>query len=44
MILSDDPKASAKIAAFASGDQRHAVCVRMISEGVDIPRARAWRG
>ncbi len=44
VILSDDPKASAKIAAFASGDQRHAVCVRMISEGVDIPRAAclAW--
>ncbi len=44
VILSDDPKASAKIAAFAEGEQRHAVCVRMISEGVDIPRAAclAW--
>jgi len=44
VILSDDPKASAKIAEFAAGDQRHAVCVRMISEGVDVPRAAclAW--
>jgi superfamily II DNA or RNA helicase len=44
VIVSDDPKASAKIEAFASSDQRMAVCVRMISEGVDIPRAAclAW--
>ncbi|HEY7045976.1 MAG TPA: DEAD/DEAH box helicase family protein [Jatrophihabitantaceae bacterium] len=44
VIVSDDPKASAKIEAFATGDQRMAVCVRMISEGVDIPRAAclAW--
>jgi superfamily II DNA or RNA helicase len=44
LILSDDPKASAKIAAFATGTQRIAVCVRMVSEGVDIPRAAclAW--
>lgn len=44
LILSDDPKASAKITAFARGDQRIAVCVRMVSEGVDIPRAAclAW--
>jgi superfamily II DNA or RNA helicase len=44
VIVSDDPKASAKIEAFAGGDQRIAVCVRMISEGVDIPRAAclAW--
>jgi superfamily II DNA or RNA helicase len=44
LILSDDPKASAKIAKFATGDERIAVCVRMISEGVDIPRAAclAW--
>jgi superfamily II DNA or RNA helicase len=44
LILSDDPKASEKIAAFATGNQRIAVCVRMISEGVDVPRAAclAW--
>ena len=44
VIVSDDPKASAKIDAFAAGTQRMAVCVRMISEGVDIPRAAclAW--
>jgi superfamily II DNA or RNA helicase len=44
VILSDDPGASRKIAAFAEGTQRIAVCVRMISEGVDIPRAAclAW--
>ncbi|HET6818575.1 MAG TPA: DEAD/DEAH box helicase [Mycobacteriales bacterium] len=44
VILSDDPKANKKIAAFTSGMQRIAVCVRMISEGVDVPRAAclAW--
>ena len=44
VILSDDPKASDKITAFASGTDRIAVCVRMVSEGVDIPRAAclAW--
>jgi superfamily II DNA or RNA helicase len=44
LILSDDPKASAKLGRFATGDERIAVCVRMISEGVDIPRAAclAW--
>jgi superfamily II DNA or RNA helicase len=44
LILSDDPKASKKIDQFAQGDQRFAVCVRMISEGVDVPRAAclAW--
>jgi len=44
LILSDDPKASDKISAFAEGTQRIAVCVRMISEGVDVPRAAclAW--
>jgi superfamily II DNA or RNA helicase len=44
LILSDDPKASDKIAAFTTGDQRMAVCVRMVSEGVDVPRAAclAW--
>ncbi|WP_328295018.1 DEAD/DEAH box helicase family protein [Kineococcus sp. NBC_00420] len=44
LILSDDPKASQKISEFAQSDQRFAVCVRMISEGVDVPRAAclAW--
>ncbi|MDQ2845064.1 MAG: DEAD/DEAH box helicase family protein [Actinomycetota bacterium] len=44
LILSDDPKASAKIEKFRSSTDRIAVCVRMISEGVDIPRAAclAW--
>jgi superfamily II DNA or RNA helicase len=44
LITSDDPKASAKIAEFTTSTARLAVCVRMISEGVDIPRAAclAW--
>jgi superfamily II DNA or RNA helicase len=44
VILSDDPDASRKISEFADGTARMAVCVRMISEGVDIPRAAclAW--
>ena len=44
LILSDDPAASKRIEAFRTSDQRIAVCVRMISEGVDIPRAAclAW--
>lgn len=39
LILSDDPKASKKIHSFGRSDDRLAVCVRMVSEGVDIPRA-----
>jgi superfamily II DNA or RNA helicase len=44
VILSDDPRAGDKIGEFSSGRQRMAVCVRMVSEGVDIPRAAclAW--
>jgi superfamily II DNA or RNA helicase len=44
LILSDDPDASDKITAFTHGTQRMAVCVRMVSEGVDVPRAAclAW--
>lgn len=38
LALSEDPKASAKIAAFASGYDKYLVAVRMVSEGVDIPR------
>ncbi len=38
VILSDDPGANQRIASFGRGDARLAVAVRMISEGVDIPR------
>ncbi len=38
LALSDDPNASDRIAHFAAGDQPWIVAVRMVSEGVDIPR------
>ena len=38
VVLSDDPTASRKIAAFATSEDRWMVAVRMVSEGVDIPR------
>ncbi|MDN5761316.1 MAG: DEAD/DEAH box helicase [Microlunatus sp.] len=38
VVLSDEPGAGRKINAFADGDQRWMVAVRMVSEGVDIPR------
>ncbi|MBD7995497.1 DEAD/DEAH box helicase [Arthrobacter sp. Sa2CUA1] len=38
VILSDDAKASDKIDEFSSGTQRWMVAVRMVSEGVDVPR------
>ncbi|MEV0394062.1 DEAD/DEAH box helicase [Polymorphospora rubra] len=38
VVLSDDVGASARIAAFAASDDRWMVAVRMVSEGVDIPR------
>jgi superfamily II DNA or RNA helicase len=38
VVLSDDPAASKKIAAFDASDDRWLVAVRMVSEGVDIPR------
>jgi superfamily II DNA or RNA helicase len=38
LVLSDDPGASARIAEFAESRQRWMVAVRMVSEGVDIPR------
>ncbi len=38
VVLSDDPAASRKIAAFAASGDRWMVAVRMVSEGVDIPR------
>ncbi|MEZ5339940.1 MAG: hypothetical protein R2706_00385 [Acidimicrobiales bacterium] len=40
VAVSDDPDASAKISRFAAGDVPWVVVVRMISEGVDIPRLR----
>ena len=38
VVLSDDPKASASIEAYAAGTSRWMVAVRMVSEGVDVPR------
>jgi superfamily II DNA or RNA helicase len=38
VVLSDDPAASQKISAFAASEDRWMVAVRMVSEGVDIPR------
>jgi len=38
VVLSDDPSASRKIASFAMSGDRWMVAVRMVSEGVDIPR------
>jgi superfamily II DNA or RNA helicase len=38
VVLSDDPAASKKIAAFTTSQDRWMVAVRMVSEGVDIPR------
>jgi len=38
VVLSDDKAASKKITAFAGSDDRWMVAVRMVSEGVDIPR------
>jgi superfamily II DNA or RNA helicase len=38
VVLSDDPKASEKIAGFSRSDARWMVAVRMVSEGVDVPR------
>ena len=40
VVLSDDPRASEKIAAFASSTAPWIIAVRMISEGVDVPRLR----
>jgi superfamily II DNA or RNA helicase len=40
VVTSDDPDASAEIARFASSSQPWLVAVRMVSEGVDIPRLR----
>ncbi len=38
VILSDDAKASGKIEEFSTAQTRWMVAVRMVSEGVDVPR------
>ncbi len=38
VVLSDDARASSRIEEFAASDGRWLVAVRMVSEGVDIPR------
>ncbi len=40
VATSDDPMASARIARFSRSDDPWIVAVRMVSEGVDIPRLR----
>lgn len=38
VVLSDDAKATTKIEEFSSSQDRWMVAVRMVSEGVDVPR------
>src|SRR5690606_1285144 len=38
LVLSDDPKAGRKISKFSDSEDRWMVAVRMVSEGVDVPR------
>ncbi|MDY6811052.1 MAG: DEAD/DEAH box helicase [Actinomycetota bacterium] len=38
LVLSDDPKSSSRIAEFAASRDEWMVAVRMVSEGVDVPR------
>ncbi|TDC67430.1 DEAD/DEAH box helicase [Streptomyces hainanensis] len=38
LVLSDDSGASGRIEEFRGGEQRWMVAVRMVSEGVDVPR------
>jgi len=38
VVLSDDPKASGRIAEFSQTTERWLIAVRMVSEGVDVPR------
>jgi superfamily II DNA or RNA helicase len=38
VVLSDEKAASKNIAKFSAGDSRWMVAVRMVSEGVDVPR------
>ncbi|MGO1972997.1 MAG: DEAD/DEAH box helicase [Propionibacteriaceae bacterium] len=38
LVLSDEPQSGKKITKFAESDDRWMVAVRMVSEGVDVPR------
>ena len=38
VVLSDDPKASGRIEEYSNDTSRWLVAVRMVSEGVDVPR------
>ncbi|HET7385208.1 MAG TPA: DEAD/DEAH box helicase [Nocardioidaceae bacterium] len=38
VVVSDEKASSKRIAAFADGEDRWMVAVRMVSEGVDVPR------
>ncbi len=38
VVLSDDPTASERISEFSAGTAKWMVAVRMVSEGVDVPR------
>ena len=38
VVLSDDPGSSDRITAYSQGTSRWLVAVRMVSEGVDVPR------
>jgi superfamily II DNA or RNA helicase len=38
VVLSDEKASSKRIADFSAGDKRWMVAVRMVSEGVDVPR------
>ena len=38
IVLSDDPGSSDRISAFSAGSSKWLVAVRMVSEGVDVPR------
>ncbi|WP_307829749.1 DEAD/DEAH box helicase [Antrihabitans stalagmiti] len=38
VVLSDDPSSSNRITEFDNSEQRWMVAVRMVSEGVDVPR------
>jgi superfamily II DNA or RNA helicase len=38
LVLSDDPASSERIDTFAASNERWMVAVRMVSEGVDVPR------
>lgn len=40
LVTSDEPGANERIEAFAAGDAPWIVAVRMVSEGIDIPRLR----